>query len=607
MAARWHQSKRFRLAAGGALLLLAGLLLVPFLVPVDRFRPAIIELLEQETGRKFEIESISLHLLPKLRLQVVNLRVKNPRGFPEGNTLAVERIDLGVPLGPLLRRQVQVESLSLRGVTLNLLEDQRGRSNTDLSKVQRAAAQEKAAPEEKPLFSLSRVDAVELRDLSFATGTYSRQRKRVQPSYAIAGVNIVLRGLDLRDAQWKEKFETEIELGGVEISVPSLRQPLRFTDGHVNVKGRAVEGHFTLALGGLRARGKMKMANWEKPRVDFTLAMKKLDVAELAELAAAPEEAPKAQRSAGRPGRRSSGSGQRRLLARGTVKVEKVLFAPFAAENVSGTVRLYTHKLTVDPLEVDFYGGRVEGSLTTDLEKESLPSTLTVTVQGVDVAKLASAAQQGAESKVTGTFDADASLRTALGADPLAALTGQGNFSVRDGMLKGFKLEGKRAAMASLLQIEVPSGDTPFRLFAGDLRIRQQRVHSQKVSLEADAMQATMKGSFGFDGTLNYSGTGVLGGGGGEQAQPQDQPTEEPPPSRNPLAALGRAFGKVMQQTVGRMRVPISVSGTFAQPRFRLAGVPEPIEQTQDQTQATQQEPPPDQRKNLLDLFKRRP
>jgi hypothetical protein len=291
------------------------------------------------------------------------------------------------------------------------------------------------------------------------------------------------------------------------------------------------------------------------------------------------------------------------------VQVDKVVMEQFTAENVKGTVRLYTHKLTVDPLEVDFYGGRVEGSLSTDLEKESLPSTLTVTVQGVDVAKLASAAQQGAESKVTGTFDADISLKTALGADPLAALTGRGNFSVRDGMLKGFKLEGKRAAMASLLQIEVPSGDTPFRLFAGDLRIQQQRVHSRKVSLDADAMQGELSGSFGFDGTLDYRGTGVLGGGGGAQQEPaaQDQPTEEPPRSRNPLAALGRAFGKVMRQTVGRMRVPISVSGTFAQPRFRLAGVPEPVEQAQDQTQATQQEPPPDQRKNLLNLFKRRP
>ena len=119
-------------------------------------------------------------------------------------------------------------------------------------------------------------------------------------------------------------------------------------------------------------------------------------------------------------------------------------------------------------------------------------------------------------------------------------------------------------------------------------------------------MQATMKGSFGFDGTLNYSGTGVLGGGG-EQAQPPDQPAEEQPRSRNPLASIGSLFGKVVQGTIGRMRVPISVTGTFAQPRFRLAGVPEPVEQAQDQTQATQQEPPPDQQKNLLNLFKRRP
>lgn len=599
MAARWLQSKRFRLAAGGALLLLAGLLLVPFLVPVDRFRPAIIELLEQETGRKFEIESIRLHLLPKLRLQVENLRVKNPQGFPEGVTLAVERIDLGVPLGPLLRRQVQVESLSLRGVTLNLLEDQRGRSNTDLGKVQRAAARKQAAPEEKPLFSLSRVDAVELRDLSFTTGTFHSRRKRVQPSYAVSGVNLELRGFDLSDPQWQQKLEAEVELGGVEISAPSLKQPLRFANGHVKVKGRSAESRFTLTLGPMHAHGQVKIANLQKPRADFTIVIQELNVAELSALVVGGKQSPKSSRPSGRA--------QRRLLARGTVQVDKVVMEQFTAENVKGTVRLYTHKLTVDPLEVDFYGGRVEGSLSTDLEKESLPSTLTVTVQGVDVAKLASAAQQGAESKVTGTFDAGVSLRTALGADPLAALTGQGNFSVRDGVQKGFKLEGKRAAMASLLQIEVPSGDTPFRYFGGDLRIRQQRVYSRKLSLEADAMQGELSGSFGFDGTLDYRGTGVLGGGGGEQAQPQDQPAEEQPRRRNPLARIGKLFGKVAQGTLGRMRVPISVTGTFAQPRFRLAGVPEPVEQAQDQTQATQQEPPPDQQKNLLNLFKRRP
>ncbi|MFB3128392.1 MAG: AsmA-like C-terminal region-containing protein, partial [Lysobacteraceae bacterium] len=383
---------------------------------------------------------------------------------------------------------------------------------------------------------------------------------------------------------------------GVEISAPSLKQPLRFANGHVKVKGRSAESRFTLTLGPMHAHGQVKIANLQKPRADFTIVIQELNVAELSALVVGGKQGPKSSRSSGRA--------LRRLLARGTVQVDKVVMEQFTAENVKGTVRLYTHKLTVDPLEVDFYGGRVEGSLSTDLEKESLPSTLTVTVQGVDVAKLASAAQQGAESKVTGTFDADASLRTALGADPLAALTGQGNFSVRDGMLKGFKLEGKRAAMASLLQIEVPSGDTPFRLFAGDLRIQQQRVHSQKVSLDADAMQGELSGSFGFDGTLDYRGTGVLGGGGGAQ---QEQPTDEQPRSRYPRAALGRAFGKVMRQTVGRMRVPISVTGTFAQPRFRLAGVPEPIEQAQDQTQATQPEPPPDQRKSLLNLFKRRP
>jgi len=128
----WHRSKLFRLLAVLLGLLLAALLLAPYLLDIDRYRATAIEQLEKETGRDVEIEKLRLHFLPRLHLAVVNFRVKNPPGFPEGNTLAVESINIGLAFWPLLKRQVEITSVGIDNVQVNLLENERGQTNTEL-------------------------------------------------------------------------------------------------------------------------------------------------------------------------------------------------------------------------------------------------------------------------------------------------------------------------------------------------------------------------------------------------------------------------------------------------------------------------------------------
>src|SRR5690349_6594154 len=112
--------RRWALIGGAVLLtLVVGLLLVPLLVPVDHFRPLIVRLAEENTGRKVEIGALRLRLLPTIHLQVVNLHVKNPSGFPDGDTLAVKSLDIGTTLNSVLARRLDVTRVGLSGVEAN--------------------------------------------------------------------------------------------------------------------------------------------------------------------------------------------------------------------------------------------------------------------------------------------------------------------------------------------------------------------------------------------------------------------------------------------------------------------------------------------------------
>ena len=561
----WHQSKWFRILVVLVGLLLVALLAAPYLLSIDRYRSTIVEQLEKETGRDIEIEKLRLHFLPGLHVQVVNLRVKNPRGFPEGDTVVVESVNIGLAFWPLLKRQVEISSIGIDDVEINLLGNEQGQTNTGLRRRARPAAKKPAG--EAPAVEVTRVGAVTVSDVKISSGTFWSRERRIYPAWEVKGINLEVEGVDLANPQWLRKLEAGVDLSTIEVTTPSLKEPLRFADGEIEVKNNAAGGDFTLALGELRADGTVKVADLEKPVADFTLKMEELDVSQVAALAA---EKPKGA-GAGPGGGGEGAGGSGKLLARGTVEVGKIIIPPLSAGNVKGNVRLYGNRLEVDPFTVDFYGGRTQGTAYVDLAQAAMPARVNARVQGVNVAQAVAAASPGAKGKLTGTFESDARLNVPLGAkDLMSALTGDGTFAVRNGTFPGMNLEGTLAGMAKFLQMEVPKGDTKFSYFGGDFRIASQRVHSRNLDLKAETLEASLGGSFGFDQTLSYTGSGLLTGK--PSAEQQQQKKDD-----NPLGGLRRVFGQVARQTIGQMRVPFSVTGTFQDPKFLLVGSPTPV------------------------------
>jgi hypothetical protein len=260
---------------------------------------------------------------------------------------------------------------------------------------------------------------------------------------------------------------------------------------------------------------------------------------------------------------------------------------------MKGRLSVYSSAIHLDAYTLSAYGGTVQGAAALDYSSASLPVTVTATVHGVNLERVVRTLSPQAR-KITGTLDAALRLATALGPDPRGALRGVGTFAVRAGSLPGLDLQGTLAHMARALQLAAPGGDTRFRYFGGDLRIERERVHSTSLRLDAEALEGTARGSFGFDKTLDYTGTTVL-----------RTLTSGTTPGGGPSPSPGQMLSTLLHGPAGATgaRVPFSLRGTVDDPKFSLAGIPELI-----RDQSPPHQPPPQPQQPTLpspqDLFK---
>src|ERR1700731_2472521 len=132
MAGPWYRSPWVLIGGVVFVLGLAVALAVPFLIPVDRFRPLLVRSIEAGTGRQVQIDALTLHLVPTVHIHVVNVRVSNPQGFPQGDAIILKSVDLGIAPRALLSRRLDVTYIAVGGVRANLLRNPTGRTNFEL-------------------------------------------------------------------------------------------------------------------------------------------------------------------------------------------------------------------------------------------------------------------------------------------------------------------------------------------------------------------------------------------------------------------------------------------------------------------------------------------
>ena len=592
----WHRRKWVRV--GGALLLigLAVALAVPFLVPVDRFRPLVVRLIESGTGYPIQIDALRLYLVPVVHIHAANVRMKNPPGRPRGDAVVVKSIDIGVAPGALLSRKMEITYIAVKGVRATLVQYPDGRTNFDRTAASQSARAPGPASTQRgaPLLSFARIGMVTVRDVTFTAASSGADRGQAAPSLTLSGVNARIRSIDMNAPDWSRTLEIEANLSGARLSTPSLAKPVQFHTGQLILKGAAGRGAFSASLDEVRANGTAVIAGLNPLSVTFTIAVPELDVDRLERLGIGGTTRGASATRAG-PATRAATPARpaptpRRLLARGDIKIDRLVSSPLEATRVSSRLSVYTGAIVLDSFALSAYGGLIRGGAAVDTSAATLPLAATAQVRGINLGQMVSTLSPGAR-KITGALDADLRLATAVGQDPKAALTGAGTFAVRNGSFPGLDLKSSMAQMARVLQLNVPAGDTRFRYFGGDLRIARQRVQSSALRLNGDDLDGTARGSVGFDKTLDYTGVAVL------KTLASGAAT-----SGSALPSVSQMLGNLAPGAGGATgaQVPFSLRGTLDDPKFSLAGTPQFIRNQSNQPPPPNQSQPP----SLQDLFK---
>ena len=107
-------------------LFVAVVLLAPIFLNLDHYRPEVISYFEENTGKKVEIERLSLTLFPQVAVHIQGFGVKSPPLFPPSYIVKVARADAVLDVWSLLHRKVVIRSVVLEDPEINLVSDPDG-------------------------------------------------------------------------------------------------------------------------------------------------------------------------------------------------------------------------------------------------------------------------------------------------------------------------------------------------------------------------------------------------------------------------------------------------------------------------------------------------
>ena len=564
--------------AGGLVVLLALALIVPYLLDVDRYRSAIAIAIEQQTGRKVTLGKISARLLPRVGFAMEGFALGNPPGFPEGNLVTAERIRGILAWGPLLRGEYQLQAVEIEHPQLFLLEDARGRANYTFNEAGSSSPTKKGSSPTAVRLDSIRLEHVELilgMALKRASGT------EVVPTLRASGLTAVIRNGTIDSDRLKE-WQGEARLAGARLELAGLSQPVLFRSGHFTLRDGAAEARFEADLGkAAKLAGTLRVPDLERAEVQFDVHTGSLELEPL--LAGGPSSPAPAAPALPRG---------RELLARGKFTADRLRWSHYEAINARVDVRVFADRVEVRPAVLELYGGSVNLTAVMERGSPSQQSSAHLEVKGVDVARLLDV-NPSTKNKLAGTAQLTLGLTALPGGTLKESWKGKGNFAIRDGKLPGVDLGKNLNALARVQKIlglgplsESSAGETTFREITGDLEIRQGRVWSQRIHVDSSAALVDLRGSFGFDETLDYDGQATLATAEGS--------------GRSPADVLTGAIGGVLRRKVSRLTVSFTLRGTFAKPRL-APGRGLPRIETASPSQATD----PAKKKTILDLFRR--
>jgi AsmA protein len=113
-------------------LLIAAAVTLVFVFDPNQYKDDVIRLVKEKTGRNLKIEKkIGWSFFPRLGIEAGGLELSNAAGFGKDPFAKIDAVGVHVAVLPLFRGKVEVGTVYLNGLTLNLAKNAAGKTNWD--------------------------------------------------------------------------------------------------------------------------------------------------------------------------------------------------------------------------------------------------------------------------------------------------------------------------------------------------------------------------------------------------------------------------------------------------------------------------------------------
>jgi len=341
--------------------------------------------------------------------------------------------------------------------------------------------------------------------------------------------------------------------------------------------------------------GWLQVKNFDRPAASFDLKLNQLIVSEFqkliaANVAASPDHPAMAEdhvslipQALAQTKPRASGPAF--MPAGGRLSIERVALEKFVATEMQSQVALRDQVLDLNPLALNFCGGRYQGQLRIDLAESNPNLAVNGQFSGVDVNQFLSAASSQ-KNLVYGRASGMLNVRgRGRQLDP-KSLTGPGRLLVTEGRITSFDLARQVEILGKLTGLPTSGVGTEFRSLSTDFRFDNGRLFTDNLRLEMSQMNVTGRGALQLGEPMTTDQDLV--------AQLSSALSKRVVPGGNFVSTAGNFF---MDQ--GMLGVPLKMSGPITHPSFSLNAEYMGKRMTERFTRK------PDQTvKDILDLFK---
>ncbi len=169
-------------------LLIAGALIVPALIPVDVYKREIIAVMEGATGRKARIDGeFKLSILPRAEFVAGKVSLGNAKDGQAKNMMTLDRLTVRVGVLPLLTGNLEIDALVAERLVINLEVDKGGRPNWQLGAAPSPAA---AKPDDVTPAGAPGLAGLKLGDVRLVDGRISYTDMKTGARHVVDGVNL---------------------------------------------------------------------------------------------------------------------------------------------------------------------------------------------------------------------------------------------------------------------------------------------------------------------------------------------------------------------------------------------------------------------------------